>query len=372
MIAIVVRVRVGDIFQSDAQTLVNTVNTVGVMGKGLALEFRQRFPDMYVDYVERCKRGQVRVGQPYIYTGSTPWIINFPTKEHWRSVSRLSDIVQGLRSLEAHYQEWGVTSLAVPPLGCGLGQLEWRIVGPILYQALARLRIPVELFAPRGTPEEQMQTTFLGGDDVPLTEGEFTYRERVKPGWIALAAVVNEVEANPYRWPIGRTMFEKLAYFATVVGIETGLVFRRGSYGPFSPGVKRLLTTLVAHGVLVEEREGKRFTIKPGATFDQAAQEYRRDLAPWQALIRKVADLMVRLTPETAEVAASLVYVAHELEGSASRADEEDVVRHTLEWKRPRLRELEEEDVGEMTRALEAMGWLNLTRSPALSVPDLV
>ena len=150
-----VQVIIGDMFQSKAQTLVNTVNCVGVMGKGVALEFKKRFPDMYEDYVRRCKARAVKLGQPYLYRRLVlPWILNFPTKDHWRSISRLEDIVRGLRYLEQYYKEWGITSLAVPPLGCGQGQLEWRVVGPTLYRHLKRLEIPVELYAPYGMPHD--------------------------------------------------------------------------------------------------------------------------------------------------------------------------------------------------------------------------
>src|SRR5207249_2061854 len=158
-----VRTLVGNLFESKAQTLVNTVNTVGVMGKGVALEFKRRFPDMYEDYVRRCGRHEVQLGRPYLYRRVVPpWILNFPTKQHWRSISRLSDIIAGLQYLDRHYREWGVTSLAVPPLGCGLGQLEWRVVGPTLYRHLARLDIAVELYAPHGTPREELDERFLG------------------------------------------------------------------------------------------------------------------------------------------------------------------------------------------------------------------
>lgn len=140
---------VGDIFASKVQTLVNAVNCVGVMGKGLALEFKKRFPDMYDDYVRRCKAKQVRLGRPYLFKRvSTPWVLNFPTKDHWRSVSRVQDIVEGLCYLQQHCREWGVSSLAVPALGCGLGQLEWGVVGPVLHERLATLDIPVELYGP--------------------------------------------------------------------------------------------------------------------------------------------------------------------------------------------------------------------------------
>src|SRR5438128_8176328 len=129
-----------DLFESNQQTLVNTVNTVGVMGKGVALGFKERFPEMFADYARRCALGQVKLGEPYLYRRAIPpWIINFPTKEHWRGGARLDAIVAGLQLLQREYSTWGVTSLAVPPLGCGEGGLDWRVVGPTLYRALSLL-----------------------------------------------------------------------------------------------------------------------------------------------------------------------------------------------------------------------------------------
>ncbi len=137
-----VRILTGDLFASSAQTFVNAVNCVGVMGKGIALEFKRRYPAMYADYTHRCASGLVRPGEPYLFAAPTlPWILNFPTKRHWRSPSRLEDIVSGLDYLERHYEAWGITSLACPALGCGAGQLAWRDVGPILYHSLNRLAI---------------------------------------------------------------------------------------------------------------------------------------------------------------------------------------------------------------------------------------
>src|SRR3712207_3761496 len=113
-----VQVMKGNLFNSEAQTLVNTVNCVGVMGKGIALQFKKQHPDMYADYVRRVNANEVRLGEPYLYKGLLPpWILNFPTKDHWRSVSNIEDIKRGLDYLEDHYKEWGITSLAVPPLG---------------------------------------------------------------------------------------------------------------------------------------------------------------------------------------------------------------------------------------------------------------
>jgi hypothetical protein len=116
---------------------------------------------MFEDYVKRCAARKVRLGEPYLFRRLLPpWILNFPTKEDWRSVSRLSNIVAGLEYLEKHYREWGITSSPCP-LGCGQGQLEWRVVGPTLYRYLSRLDIPVELYAPHGTPKAEIEKTFL-------------------------------------------------------------------------------------------------------------------------------------------------------------------------------------------------------------------
>lgn len=140
---------VGDLFASRAQTLVNAVNCVGVMGKGLALEFKKRFPQMFDDYVERCQRKQVRLGEPYVFRNQAGTIVvNFPTKGHWRLSSRLIDIELGLDYFVAHYADWGVSSVAFPALGCGNGGLDWAGVEPVMYGKLRDLPIPVEVYAP--------------------------------------------------------------------------------------------------------------------------------------------------------------------------------------------------------------------------------
>ena len=157
-----ITVRTGDILNENTHALVNTVNCVGIMGKGIARAFKLRYPEMFTDYAARCERHEVQLGRPYPYrTTDGHVVINFPTKNHWRGVSRLDDIVAGLRYLELHYQEWGIESMAVPPLGCGNGQLEWSVVGPTLYRELSRFDMPVVLYAPLGTPTSEMQLDFF-------------------------------------------------------------------------------------------------------------------------------------------------------------------------------------------------------------------
>jgi O-acetyl-ADP-ribose deacetylase (regulator of RNase III) len=140
---------IGNLFESEAETLVNPVNCIGIMGKGLALEFRRRFPEMFKDYVARCARKGVRLGEPYLYCGASgARILNFPTKDHWRSLSHLADIERGLDHFADHYAEWGIKSVAFPQLGCGNGGLSWREVGPLMFRKLRSLNIEVEVYAP--------------------------------------------------------------------------------------------------------------------------------------------------------------------------------------------------------------------------------
>src|SRR4030067_1858195 len=254
-----VKVLIGDLFESKAQTWVNTVNCVGVMGKGVALEFKNRFPDMYEDYVVRCKRGEVRLGRPYLFKRLVPpWILNFPTKDHWRSVANLKSIIEGLEYLLRHYRDWGIQSLAVPPLGCGQGQLEWRIVGPTLYRLLGKMDIPIELNAPYGTPHKELQPEFLGEQTkIQQQDERMADPKWVKPAWVALVEILKRIEEQPYHWPVRRTRFHKLAYFASEQGLPLGLDYQKGSYGPFSPALKALVTRLINNGFIREQRPGK-------------------------------------------------------------------------------------------------------------------
>ncbi len=174
----------GDMFFSGMQTLTISVNTVGVMGKGLASRAKYQFPDAYVEYQRVCKSGELTMGRPYLYKreksldvemaedpasltlpNRETWFLFFPTKRHWRQKADLAGIEQGLKWIRANYQEAGIESLALPALGCGLGQLSWADVGPRMCRALADLDIPVRVYLPLegSIPPEQRTAGFLLG-----------------------------------------------------------------------------------------------------------------------------------------------------------------------------------------------------------------
>lgn len=129
----------GDIFKSPAQVLTNTVNCVGVMGKGVALEFKNRYPKMFGDYKSKCDLGEVKPGQPYLWEDDSAQVLNFPTKRHWRDGSLLQDIEDGLKHLAGSYEKLGIQSIAMPALGCGLGGLKWSEVQPLIVKYLGNI-----------------------------------------------------------------------------------------------------------------------------------------------------------------------------------------------------------------------------------------
>ena len=136
----------GDIFSSPAQVLVNTVNTVGVMGKGVALEFKKRYPAMFKSYERVCDEKQLEIGKLLLWKGPEKWVLMFPTKKHWRSPSKLEYIEAGLQKFADTYVEKGIASIAFPRLGCGNGGLDWEEVRPLMERYLERLSIPVYVY----------------------------------------------------------------------------------------------------------------------------------------------------------------------------------------------------------------------------------
>jgi O-acetyl-ADP-ribose deacetylase (regulator of RNase III) len=131
--------KTGDIFSSNAQVITNTVNCVGVMGKGLALAYKTKYPQMYADYKALCDAGKVKPGIPYLWEDDSVQILNFPTKRHWKQDSLLSDIELGLKYLAENYREMGISSIALPPLGCGLGGLSWADVKNLINKYLGAI-----------------------------------------------------------------------------------------------------------------------------------------------------------------------------------------------------------------------------------------
>jgi O-acetyl-ADP-ribose deacetylase (regulator of RNase III)/uncharacterized protein YwgA len=366
------RALIGDLFASRAQTLVNTVNCVGVMGKGVAEQFKLRFPKMFEDYKSRTDRKAMRLGEPYLYRDSSgARIINFPTKDHWRSPSRLADIEHGLDYLAAHATEWDITSIALPPLGCGNGGLEWSEVGPLIYRKLHELPIDVEVYAPYGTPKQQLTEEFLSAPSQMSLEGRGQQYKRLKPEWVVLLEVLRDLEAQPYANPVGRTIFQKISYVVTEMGVPTGFQFDKGTYGPFSGDVKLALHEFANRNWLHEQQLGRMIALRIAPQYAKDRDQFKEQIDRYQKKINKAVDLFSRIkSTEQAEEVMTVFYAARQLRAANRHKElaEQDLRDYILNWKKSWRTEEKSEAVASAIRNLILLGWLQLKISE--TVPE--
>lgn len=362
---------IGNLFESQVQTLVNTVNCVGVMGKGVALEFKKRFPAMFEDYVARCERKEVRLGMPYLYRDATGrLVVNFPTKDHWRSPARLSDIERGLEYFVQHFGEWGIASVAMPPLGCGNGGLEWSEVGPLIYRKLHHLPIDVEVYAPFGTPKFELGIDFLSSLSQMSLEGTGRKHEKLNPDWVVLMEVLRELGQQPYANPVGRTIFQKICYVITEMGVPTGFHFSKGSYGPFAGEVKLALHEFANRNWLQEQNLGRMMALHVGPQYERDRSKFLQELERHERKIAKTVDLFSRIrTTEQAEEVLTVLFASRELKQLRPNEEvaEQQLYDYILEWKKTWRTEEKKRAVASAIRNLVLLGWMRLRLSESLA-----
>ena len=358
-----VKLQIGDVLQSPAQTLVNTVNCVGIMGKGLALEFKRRFPGMYKDYRRRCKNGEMRLGEPYLFRQlEIPWILNFPTKGHWRPTSRLDDILDGLDFLEKHYKEWGITSIAFPALGCQNGQLDWRVVIPIMHKRLSKFEIPIELYAPQGVSPDEISDIInekFAQINVQYTE---SISEMIKPTWRSLVEILSIIEKSGLRHPIGRLAFTKIAYFAKSQGLPFELKYRLGNTGPHTAAMEKIISRLINNGLIREEKFGRVRAIKVGPSYASTRMIYESELEKWVPINERVAKLIIDVGTRSMGVAATIHFIAinHE-QKSGEKPTKEDIINQLHKWRHRKRFSLNEDKISQIMQQLEASLLIKLT-----------
>jgi len=361
-------------FESPSKTLVNTVNCVGVMGKGIAQEFKKRFPAMFDDYVGRCNANKVEPGVPYYYEdmlGTS--IINFPTKKHWRSPSKLQDVIKGLDIFVENYKSWGIKSIAFPPLGCGNGGLDWVDVGPIMYQKLSAIDIHVEIYAPFGTPNEQLKPEFLNRATSEQVATKGKKLGKFNPAWIAALEVLNELGKQPYANPVGRVIFQKICYILTEQGVSTGFNFKQGSYGPFSNEVKEALGVFANMNLVTEQQLGRMNALKVGPEFQTIVSKYEEELLQVKSKVFKTVDLFSRIkNTDQAEEVTTVLFAARQIKKDRpdNNASEQELYDYIIKWKKKWDDEEKKESVASTIRNLEMLQWLKLEYSNSLPATE--
>jgi O-acetyl-ADP-ribose deacetylase (regulator of RNase III) len=268
-----------NLLDAPADALVNTVNTVGVMGKGLALQFKQAYPGNFRAYQAACRNGEVGLGRMFVYEPGVPgqprYVINFPTKGHWRANSKLGDIQTGLEDLRQVILDRGITSIAVPPLGCGNGGLSWQDVRPLIVEALGDLPgVSVLLYPPQDSP-------------TPATMPVRTQRPRMTAGRAALLALLRDYAE--LSWLEGSTVtrggaslleIQKLMYFLQEAGQPLRLNYAKGIYGPYAENLNHVLQALEGHYLRgYGDRTQRVLDLSPISLMDGAEDEARQWLA---------------------------------------------------------------------------------------------
>lgn len=293
----------GNLLEAPVEALVNTVNCVGYMGKGIALQFKQAFPANFKHYETACHAGDMAPGKMMIHDNgglvNPRYIINFPTKRHWKGKSRIEDIESGLKALVTDVQRLGIRSIAVPPLGCGLGGLEWRVVRPMIEQAFADLPdVQVLLFEPAGAPEAKA---------MPVR----TERPHMTPARALFIKLMDAYSALDY----SRTLLEvqKLAYFLQQAGEPLRLNYEAGHYGPYAPNLNKVLEVMEGHfirGYGDSQKPEAEIELLPGAVDEASA--FLADKRDSLTRLDQVADLIEGFeTPYGMELLATVHWVAH-------------------------------------------------------------
>jgi O-acetyl-ADP-ribose deacetylase (regulator of RNase III) len=301
----------GNLLTADVDALVNTVNTVGVMGKGIALQFKRAYPANYAAYRAACARDEVRLGRMFVVDsgalGPRRYVINFPTKGHWRSAARIEDIEAGLEDLVRVVRELGVGSIAIPALGCGNGGLAWPEVRPLIEHACAQIPdVRAVIFAPAGVP-------------TPASMPNATRRPRLTPLraqlLVAIGRYLERARLQEVRDGISELEIQKLAYFLQSLGAPLRLAFVRGRYGPYSDKLAHVLNSLEGHYLSGFGDRSARVTelapINPTAgSLEQAQADL--DLHPEDA--QRVAALLALVdgfeTPYSVELLATVHFAA--------------------------------------------------------------
>jgi O-acetyl-ADP-ribose deacetylase (regulator of RNase III) len=345
----------GNLLTADVDALVNTVNTVGVMGKGIALQFKRAYPDMFRAYERAAKAGELAPGRVQVWeTGALDgprFIINFPTKRHWRGPSRLSYIRDGLDHLAEVIAEREIRSIALPPLGCGNGGLNWADVKPLIEERLGQLPIDIVVYPPTRTP-------------AAATMVERRKAPRLTAGRTALLKIMEAYQDGTLEAPsIIET--QKLMYFLQEAGEPLRLRFVKGRYGPYADNLRHVLAELEGHFIVglgdgsarVNEAEPLRLLEAGWRAAEAADLSYETE-----ARISRVLALSEGYaTAYGLELLASTHWVAtHERSPSA---DPKEIIDQVREWSPRKGRLFSEEHVTHAWNSLVQHGWLRGARA---------
>lgn len=310
--------KTGDMFQESAEAIVNTVNCVGVMGKGVALEFKHRWPENFKAYKRLCDSQQLRPGKVYVHqvgdmlTDGRRFLVNFPTKDHWRAKSKMEFIDTGLDDFIAQILKLKIKSVVMPPLGCGNGGLDWSEVKALLTDKLTPIEgVDFIVFAP-------------GGDAQTQSAGiKMTFERAV------LLKAFNDL-AVYFDGYLTRITMQKITYFLQEIGVAFGLDFKRNEFGPYSADLKDAFESMERQGLISGFTSQERETVVSKAGVELAMSFLQADqLTKANEMIERVSQLVDGYeSPYGLELLSSVHYLANHEE----RKSVDDIVAALGQW----------------------------------------
>lgn len=338
----------GDILKADTEALVNTVNCVGIMGRGIALQFRKLFPENFAAYKTACDREEVQPGKMLVFPlqrlHNPQYVINFPTKRHWKGKSRMEDIESGLVALVEEVRRRDIQSIAIPPLGCGLGGLEWNRVRPLIEVAFQTLpEVHVLVYEPAGAP-----TT--------ADMAKPPHAPRMTAGRAALLSLMNRYLAAVMDPSVTLLEIHKLMYFMQEAGEPLKLRFAKGPYGPYSENLRHVLNCLEGHFINgygdAEDRPDKQIELAQDAP--ERAEAFLRDKEETRTRFDRVVNLIRGFeTPFGMELLATVHWIArHEAAETV-----EEAAAQLYSWN-SRKKMFTKQQIQLAWTVLETAGWM--------------
>ena len=338
----------GNILKAEAEALVNTVNCVGFMGRGIALQFKKAYPDNFEAYRKACAAGQVQPGRMHIFELRSmlnpKFVINFPTKRDWRANSRYEDIEAGLKALVSDVRRLGITSIAVPPFGCGLGRLDWTRVRPMIETAFAELpSVRVLLYEPAGAPEARQ---------MPVR----TIRPKLTLARALLIRLMDLYASQSYRLTL--LEIQKLTYFLQEAGQPLRLNYQAGHYGPYAPNLNKVLEALERHytsGYGDTQKPDVEIELLGGATAE--AQAFLEGHGDEHRRRERVSRLIEGVeTPDGGELLSSVHWLASHADPPCETAQE--AANGLAAWNDRKRRMFRPEHVPVAWNRLASEGWI--------------
>lgn len=337
----------GNILEADAEALVNTVNCVGVMGKGIALQFKQAYPGDFRAYQRACKAGEVRPGRVFTWpTGlmvNPKYIINFPTKRHWKGKSRIEDIEAGLDALIREVERLEIKSIALPPLGCGMGGLDWSDVAPRIAAAFAKTPgVRVLLFAPAGAPKVEAMP--VATDKAKMTRARALFTK-----------VIEKYCLPGYR--LSLLEMQKLAYFLQAAGEPLRLKFVKHHYGPYAENLNHVLQRMEGHFIRGYGDRSKGAKIRLLSRAAQKAEDFLSQDEQAEKCLERVSRLIDGFeTPYGMELLATVHWVAKD--DAQTAQDDDAIIAAVQNWSPRKSARFQPEHIRKTAKRLREEGWL--------------